>query len=320
MRRPGAVVPAVALLLALTAVASAGPREAELGGWRPTGRSRSPRTRDGVALLHGERLLPGDSVTGIVTLTNLGDKAGTLALDDRRRARHAPAPSAAASRTCCALRLEDLTAAARRSRPSLTRSAPLGLGTVRGRQTRTYRVTAHLPGLRPPAGPATGDNLLQGSSVELALRWQLTRRRRRRRRPRRRRAGSPPSRRPRPSRRAVTPAPGRRPVRPALVHLRVPAQRVIKPRKLAVYAKCDVKCKVRFSAKIDNAPKPAKKKGKKAKKPKTLMGKRVIKKRSAWFKTKRVGREQRFCLKLTPKALRSGSSASCASRAASASR
>jgi hypothetical protein len=34
------------------------------------------------------------------------------------------------------------------------------------------------------------------------------------------------------------------------------------------------------------------------------MSKRVIKKAKRWFKTKRIGRERRFWLKLTPKALR----------------
>ena len=50
--------------------------------------------------------------------------------------------------------------------------------------------------------------------------------------------------------------------------LRVPAQRVIKPRKLKVYASCEVRCKLQFNAKIDNAPKPAKK-GKRARRPRS---------------------------------------------------
>ena len=87
------------------------------------------------------------------------------------------------------------------------------------------------------------------------------------------------------------------------MHLRVPAQRVIKPRKLSVFAKCDVRCKVRFSAKIDNAPTKAKK-GKKAKKRRTLMGKRVVKRERKWVKIKRVGREKRVYLKLTKRALK----------------
>ena len=307
-RRPGAVVPVVALLLALTGVASAGPREAELGRLEADGPLTLSATRDGVALLHGERLLPGGSVTGIITLTNLGDKAGTLDLtiDD---VLDTPGAFGGRLSDVMRLRLEDLTSGRAPIETALTRSAPLGLGTVPGGQGRTYRVTALFPDSGRPAGPALGDNLLKGSRIELALRWQMsaidptpT--------PTPTPTATPGKPKPTPSKPvpppAVTPAPGPTPtpVRPALVHLRLPAQRVIKPRKLAVYAKCDVKCKLRFNAKIDNAPKPAKKKGKKAKKPKTLMGKRVIKKQKKWFKTKRIGREQRFWLKLTPKALR----------------
>jgi hypothetical protein len=108
---------------------------------------------------------------------------------------------------------------------------------------------------------------------------------------------------------APAPVPGPTPITgdslrpPKLVFLRVPAQRVIKPRKLKVYASCEVKCKLQFNAKIDNAPKPAKK-GKKAKKRRTLMGKKVIKKQKRWVKVKRIGKEKRFYLKLTKKALR----------------
>ena len=36
--------------------------------------------------------------------------------------------------------------------------------------------------------------------------------------------------------------------------LRIPKQRVIRPRGLKVYANCEVACKVRFKARIDTAP------------------------------------------------------------------
>lgn len=306
-RRPGAVVSAVALLLALTGVASAGSRDAELGRLSADGPVTLSATRDGVALLHGERLLPGDSVTGTITLTNLGEEPGALALtiDD---VLDTPGAFGGRLSSVMRLRLEDLTSGRAPVETALARTTPLELGTVAGGQSRTYRVTALFPDSGRPAGPALGDNLLKGSRIEMALRWQLSDA-----------AGPTPTPTPTPTKPkpkptkpappaappAVTPAPGPTPtpVRPALVHLRVPAQRVIKPRKLAVYAMCEVKCKLRFSAKIDNAPKPAAK-GKKAKKRKTLMSKRVIKKAKRWFKAKRVGRERRFWLKLTPKALR----------------
>ena len=88
--------------------------------------------------------------------------------------------------------------------------------------------------------------------------------------------------------------------RPLLVTLRVPKQRVLKPRGLKAYAKCEINCKVRFTARTDNAP--VKKKGKKkAAKRKTLQKKKVLKGERKWRKL-RAGREQRVFLKMQPKA------------------
>jgi len=298
MRRPKAVVPAIALLLALTGVASAGPRDAELGQIKADGPITLSSSRAGTALLRGERLLPGDSITGLITLTNSGDRPGTLALtigglEDR--------PGAFGGRlsNVMRLRLDDLTSGRAPVETALTRSAPLALGTLPGRRGRTYRVTATFPDTGRPAGPALGDNLLKGSSVEMALTWQIT-------------AADPAPPKPKPPVKpaaggsappAVAPAPAPTPTgRPALVTLRLPAQRVIKPRKLNVFAECEVKCKLRFSAKIDNAPKA--KKGKKASRRRTLMAKRVVKRERRWIAVKRVGREQRVTLKLTRRALK----------------
>ena len=75
---------------------------------------------------------------------------------------------------------------------------------------------------------------------------------------------------------------------------------MLKPRGLKAYAKCEIKCKVGFSARTDNAP--VKKKGKKkAAKRKTLQKKKVLKGERKWRKL-RAGRERRVFLKLQPKA------------------
>jgi hypothetical protein len=161
-------------------------------------------------------------------------------------------------------------------------------------------VTATFPDAGRPAGPALGDNLLKGSSVEMALTWQIA-------------AADPAPPTPKPPVKpapggsggpppAVAPAPAPTPTgRPPLVTLRLPAQRVIKPRQLSVFAACEVRCKLRFSAKIDDAPKA--KKGRKASRRRTLMAKRVIRRERRWIAVKRVGREQRVILKLTRRAL-----------------
>lgn len=297
MRLP-AVVFAIALLLAVTAVASAGPREAELGRLSADGPVVLSSDKNGVALLQGEGIAPGDSITGLITLSNTGDQPGTLelainGLQDR------PGVYGESLSSVLRVRLEDLTSGRPPVETMLNQTAPLSLGDLAGRQSRTYRVVAQFPDGGVPPGPALGDNAQQGSSVEVALAWQLTAKDTVVQKP-----PTPPA---QPTPGAVAPAitpaqvPLPSPGRPALVRLRLPAQRVIKPRKLSVFAECEVKCKLRFSAKIDNAPKA--KAGSKAKKRHTLMAKRVVKRERKWVTIKRAGREKRIYLKLTGRAL-----------------
>jgi hypothetical protein len=295
MRRLRAVVPAILLLLAITAVASAGSREAELGRLSADGPVVLSSTKNGVALLQGAQIVPGDSITGLITLSNTGDKPGTLALM-MSGVRDNPGVYGGRLSSVLRVRLEDLTSGRPPIETTLTRNAPISLGDLPGRQARTYRVIASFPDTGTPGGPALGDNLLQGSSVEVGLAWHLTAKETAVPKPPVTPApggGAPP---------AITPTPAPTPGRPALVQLRVPAQRVIKPRELSVFAECEVKCKVRFSAKIDDAPKA--KLGKKAKKRHTLMAKKVVKSERRWVTIKRVGREKRVSLKLTKRALK----------------
>jgi hypothetical protein len=74
---------------------------------------------------------------------------------------------------------------------------------------------------------------------------------------------------------------------------------VLKPRGIKAYAECEIACKVRFTARTDNAP--VKKKGKKLRKRKTLQKKKVLKGERKWHKL-RAGKEQRIFLKMRPKA------------------
>jgi hypothetical protein len=298
MRGPGAAAATVILMLAIAAGALALPKGPELGRVAATGPVTLSSSTPGLALLRGDNLVPGDSVTGLIKLSNTGDKTGRLALS-LSGMRDLPGVYGGRLSSVLRLRIDDLTTGSAPVETTLARTTPVVLADLKGRQARTYRVTATFPDTGVPAGPGLGDNVQQGSSVEVAMTWTLTEKDPI--------APKPPTKPATPG--APAPAPGPMPITgdqvrpPKLVFLRVPAQRVIKPRKLKVYASCEVKCKLQFNAKIDNAPKPAKQ-GKKAKKRRTLMGRKVIKKQKRWVKVKRVGKEKRFYLKLTKKALR----------------
>ena len=193
------------------------------------------------------------------------------------------------------LKVEDLSGRVPPRESVLERASTFALGSLSGRETRTYRVTATFPDGGRPVSPFAGDNLLQGSSVEVALQWQLTA------------AGPVPAPSRAPAAPPASPVPVVQPATPPgppalLVTLRVPRQRVIKPRGLKAYGGCQIACKVRFTARSDSAR--VKKRGRrKAAKPKTLQ-KKLLRRERTWRKL-RAGRERRVFLKLQPKARKS---------------
>ena len=91
--------------------------------------------------------------------------------------------------------------------------------------------------------------------------------------------------------------------------LRVPAQKVVKPSKLKVWVACELRCKLKFSAAIDNAPKKARM-GRKAKRARILMSRHVFKgikvkgKTKKWVTQKRIGGGKRYTLKFTKRGLK----------------
>jgi hypothetical protein len=291
MGRRSAVVAAASVLFAIgTAVASALPHDAELGRLAAVGPVTLSSSRPGAAILHADGLKPGQTVAGILSLTNQGDKPGALALAITGR-RDRPGAYGGRLGNVLRLKVEDLSGRTPARESVVNQASTFALGTMAGRETRTYRVTATFPDGGIPPSAFTGDNALQGASVELGLQWNLT-------------AADPV----RPA--TPTAAPPATPVppdalppgtgaRPLLLTLRVPKQRVLKPRGIKAYAECEIACKVRFTARTDNAP--VKKKGKKLRKRKTLQKKKVLKGERKWHKL-RAGKEQRIFLKMRPKA------------------
>ena len=292
MRRVPAVIAAAVLLLAIAAAASALPRDAELGRIAAEGPVTLVSNRPGVALLHADRVKPGSQVSGLVSLSNTGDRPGELALGVTGR-RDRPGAYGGRLSSVMRLRVEDLSGKVPARESVVDRASTFALGRLGGRETRTYRVTATFPDGGRPAGQLVGDNLLKGSSVELALQWQLTAPDSVPTAP----PAAPPA---TPAAPPVLAAPPGGSSRPLLLTLRVPPQRVLKPRGIKAYAECEVACKVRFTARTDSAPLRGRN-AKRTTRPRTLQSRRVLKGERKW-RTLRAGREQRVFLKLQPKA------------------
>jgi hypothetical protein len=288
MLRPLAAIPAALLLLVIAAVASAGPHDAELGRLSADGPVTLASNLPGTALLKADHIKPGDRVSGSISLTNKGDRPGALQVGVTGK-RDRPGARGGRLSSALRLRIEDLSGRVPPRESQVDRAGTFALGKLGGNETRSYRVTAMFPDGGIPAGPFAGDNLQQGSSVEVALQWQLT--------PDAAPVARPAPVSPVPAPPAAQPAPlpfgGGRPV---LVFLRIPAQRVIRPRGLKVYATCEVRCKLRFTAKIDSAPKRGKKRH-------TLLAKHVLRK-PRHARRIRAGRTQRVFLKLTRRGMK----------------
>jgi hypothetical protein len=285
--RAAVVVLVPVIAIATAAVASAGPHDAALGRLAADGPVTISSNRPGVALLRADHVVPGDKVSGTVSLTNKGDVPGDLALGVTGE-HDTPGIYGGKLSNVLKLKIEDLGGRVPAREVLVRNASTLALGKLNGRETRSYRVTATFPDGGMPAGPAAGDNLLKGASVNVALQWQLT-------------APDPA---PNPTPGPTSPQPGPVPEpppsshsRPLLLTLRVPKQRVLKPRGIKAYALCEIACKVRITAKTDNAPL------KKHKKRKTLQKKKVLKGERKWRKLK-AGREKRIFLQMRPKARR----------------
>jgi len=297
MRGHGAALATIFLLLLIAGVASALPTDPKLGRISAQGPVGLSSSKANVALLQGTGIKPGDSVTGIVTLTNKGDRAGKLALVISG-VHDTPGLYGGRLSSVLQLRIDDLSTGTTPVQTSLARTTPVALADLKGRQSRTYKVTATFPDTGVPPGPTLGDNAQQGSSVEVALAWNLSEK-------------DPVAPKP-PIPSAPTPAPPVRPQGgkpPRLVVLRVPAQKVVKPKKLKVWVACELRCKLKFSAAIDNAPTKGRM-GRKSKRARVLMSKHVFRgvkvkgKTKKWVTQNKIGGGKRYTLKFTKRGLK----------------
>lgn len=152
MRHRPVLTGAFAFLLAVLVVPTA---VAVVGGALAPTADRSPRaavraatgnvlitnSAEGSAVLHGERMVPGDSVTGTVTIGNGGDTAGVLTLSGDGLAE---IPGVGGGRLAQALTLTvtDLTGATTVYTGPLDRFASVDLGTLIPGEAHVYRFTA----------------------------------------------------------------------------------------------------------------------------------------------------------------------------------
>jgi hypothetical protein len=286
---------AVALVAWAASGAFAHDRPAQLGAMAAAGEIRLASPDDGTAVLTASHMVPGDAVSGTVTLANTGDADGDLQLD---RTAVVDSLGAGGGRLSGALRVEVDDVTGGMPQPvfdgALDQFDDLTFGRLAAGEQRTYRLTARLPDRGLPPGPMAGDNALQGATTQVDWTWHAE--------PMPGPAATPT---PTPSP-AVTPAPTTAP-RPittpldsaaaaSVLTLRIPWQRVMRTHGITVWGTCDRLCRLTFSARVQTAPRHGGHR-------RTLLARRVFRV-AGTRRTLQPGLERRIKLRLTPRAVR----------------
>jgi len=291
---PRALATGLLLLVAAVLMATAAPareRPAKLGRIASEGAVKLVAKGSSHAIITASGLRPGESVGGTIALANVGDARGSLTML-RTRLEDTPGPSGGRLSDALMLRVEDLDGGSWTG--PLAGPDMLDLGFMEPGEGRSYRLTLTLP----DTGPNGRDNAVQGSSVTIDWAWATES------------VGPPaptptatpgpgdpnptPTAAPQPQPQPQPPVPVR--VAPRLT-LRIPHQRVLSTRGIALYGSCDRTCRVTFKARVRTAPLA----GRKAK---TLMRKRVFRRLGTKRRLPGGAAERRIALRLTPRAVR----------------
>ena len=155
MRGPGAAIATLIFALAIAAGAFALPKDAELGRMAADGPVVLSSSQPGVAVLQGENIMPGDSVTGLITLSNKGDKPGKLALM-LTGLRDRPGVYGGRLSSVLRLRVDDLTSGSAPVETTLTRTRAGRARRPQGPPGPHLQGDRELPRHRAAPGPGAG--------------------------------------------------------------------------------------------------------------------------------------------------------------------
>jgi hypothetical protein len=253
--RARTIAAGVLLAIAVALVATAAPareRPAELGRMAAEG-AVTLSSGTGHAIITASGLRPGQSVSGLVALANVGESRGRLTLQ-RTGMVDSPGRFGGRLSDVLLLRVEELGGGSWTG--PLSGPDALDLGIMEPGEGRSYKLTLTLP----DTGPRGRDNGVQGSSVTIDWAWTTE-------------SVGPvvitptPTATPTP---AATPAPGTAPATDAPVtdddhqpqpvrraprlELRIPHQRVLATRGISMFGRCDQPCRISFKARVTTSP------------------------------------------------------------------
>lgn len=170
-----------ALLVALLAVgavvgsgASFTSKSANPSNTFSAGSLAQSNSKEGAAVLTKTTMLPGETTSGTVTITNSGDVAGTFSLSQVNLTDTAGSNGGKLS-SVLNLKVEDVT---NKASPKTVYSGKVdglvsaqSLGSFTASEARTYQFTITFPNGGTPSSPTTGDNAYKGSSMSVGYQW-----------------------------------------------------------------------------------------------------------------------------------------------------
>jgi hypothetical protein len=210
-----------------------------------TGALSLSNSREGAAIFSADGMVPGQTVTGTLTLGNTGDQAGRLLLS-RALLDETPGPGGGRLADVLRLRIEDITgAAAVPVADGLLRDlTAIPLQDLAGGARRTYRFTLTFP----DSGPGGADNAYAGASLRVDYEWLTEATNETEVERTAPGAVSAPT---------SAEALGGADAAPRLT-LRIPHQRVMHTDFVRVLAQCSERCTVRFAGRAQTAPRRGK--------------------------------------------------------------
>lgn len=169
-----------ALLVALLAVgavvgsgASFTSKSANPSNTFSAGNLAQSNSKEGAAVLTATKMLPGETTSGTVTITNSGDVAGTFTLSKTSLSDTA-GPNGGKLTGLLDLKVEEVPS---KGSPKTVYSgkvdamAAQSLGSFAASEARTYQFTITFPNGGTPSSPTTGDNAYKGSSMSVGYQW-----------------------------------------------------------------------------------------------------------------------------------------------------
>lgn len=166
----------IAALLVGVSFAVFSTSSANAGNMFTAGTLTSSNSKDNAAILTAQRMVPGDTTTGTVTISNTGDSKGQFTLTGSTPT-NTPGPNGGDLSTVLNLRIVEDPAGAGRvvyDGKLNAMNGPQPLGVWDGGQTHTYEFTVTFPEGGTPSAPTTGDNAYQGSKTEVTYTWNAT--------------------------------------------------------------------------------------------------------------------------------------------------